>query len=174
MEWRLLGDVAVLAGARAAVTHGDGLFVAGAGGKLWRVDPRTLAATPFGDPAIRARLLAAGRAQLFVFDDHGELHVVDSATGAHRTLEGEWSKVRAACAKDGVLVAAATGLIEIDPESSEWRPLGLAEWRPQLLLAAGESIYVLEEDGGLHRVFGVDGEHEQLDNDWGDVAAGTT
>jgi hypothetical protein len=170
-EWRRLGAVGACAGARGAVTLGDAIFVCGEDGRLWRMSRTGASAEPVGDGERRTRLLAAARGQLYAFDEGGPLFAIDPASAAAQRLDGDFLEIHVAAGSGDELYVSGEGLFAVGP-SGERSAIGEATWNPRILLPDGESLFSVEENGGLYRIALGDGSWQQLDGDWGDVAAG--
>ena len=170
-SWRPLGTAHAWKDARAAVAQGGSIYLAGGDGYLHVVDGQTGEASVLGGGGWQTRILAAARGHIYAFDEAGPLYVVDPR-GAVDRFDGDWAEVRAAVGADRLYVSSPTGLVAIDCAERTWSALGDATWRTELLLAAADALFALEEDGSLYRIDRGDGAFVQLDGDWGDVSAG--
>lgn len=170
-SWRQLGPPHAWKDARAAVALDGRIYLADGDGALHVVDGQSGAGAVIAGGGGHTRLLAAAAGRLYAFDEAGPLYLL-SPDGASERLDGDWSEARAAVGADRLYVAAGGPLLALDTEEHAVTRVGDGTWHPELLLAAGASLFSLEEDGSLYRIDPKGGEAVQLDGDWGDVCAG--
>jgi outer membrane protein assembly factor BamB len=169
-SWRQLGPPHAWKDARAAVALDGLIYVAGTDGALSVVDAQTGQQRTRAAGGGQTRLLAAAGGRLYAFDEAGPLYAL-SPDGSSERLDGDWSEARAAVGADRLYVAGGP-IWALDTDEHAVTRVGDATWHTELLLAAGGSLFSLEEDGSLYRIDPKDGEAVQLDGDWGDVCAG--
>jgi outer membrane protein assembly factor BamB len=168
--WRQVGPAHAFADARAAVALGERIYVAGGDGRLRAVDVASGTIEELGEPRWQTRLLAAAGGRLYAVEEDGRLYAIET-DGRWRQLDGDWSEARALVGSDRLYVAAHE-LWAVDCVEGTWQQVGRDRWTTELLLAAGDGLYALEEDGSLYHIDREHGAWRQLDGDWGDVGAG--
>lgn len=117
------------------------------------------------------RAMAALGDALYLFATDDNLYKVSQADGTFTQLTRGWREIRGATTtRDGLYVATAQSIFQLDPDTGEELKLP-QRWDVKLLVGMGTFLFAFETDGTLRRLDTRDGTYVTLPGNWPNVTA---